>query len=138
MSRRKARETALKVLFQVDVGKADPEEALKMTMAGERLSEDAADFCTVLVRGAVRNLGDIDAQIGELAEEWTLARMPALDRNLLRLSVYEMEYFPETPAGVIINEAVELAKMYSTADSGRFINGILGHLIRKLEPGVKG
>ncbi len=138
MSRRKAREIALKVLFQVDVGKADPEEALRMTLAGESLSEEAAGFCSDLVRGTVRNQRDIDTQIGDLAQEWTLVRMPALDRNLLRLSIYEMEYFPETPAGIIINEAVELAKMYSTSESGKFINGILGNLIRKLEPGVKG
>lgn len=137
MSRRKAREVALKVLFQVDVGRVDPEEALRLTLEEETLGPEAIGFCSDLVRGTIRHQDDLDAQISELAREWTLSRMPAVDRNLLRLSIFEMEHYPETPAGVVINEAVELAKNYSTAESGRFVNGILGNLIRKLEPEVK-
>ncbi|MCL5047077.1 MAG: transcription antitermination factor NusB [Actinobacteria bacterium] len=132
MGRRTAREAALKVLFQVDVGKNDPEEALRSTIQEDGLQEREAGFAGDLVRGALSHLGEIDAMIAPLAVDWTLNRMANVDRNVLRLAVYEILYLDDIPASVSINEAVDLAKTYSTSESGKFVNGILGNIARRI------
>ncbi|MCL5046182.1 MAG: transcription antitermination factor NusB [Actinobacteria bacterium] len=133
MSRRAARELALKVLFQVDLGKADPEQALLLTGESEGLKGDTIAFAGELVRGTLAHLGEIDTKISELARDWSLDRMPTVDRNLLRMAIFELLHMAEVPANATINEAVELAKTYSTPESGRFVNGILGNLVRGQE-----
>ena len=126
--RRRAREAALQVLFQLDVGRLGLEDALASVAAPDWLPEDWALVVT-LSEGTQAHLVEIDALIARVAEHWTIDRMVAVDRNILRMALFELQHTP-TPVRVIINEAVELAKQYSTEDSGRFVNGLLGHVVR--------
>jgi N utilization substance protein B len=131
--RRASREVALRALFQVDVGGLAPEEALASTIAEGNYREDTLRFARDLVLGATAHRERIDATIESHARGWTLARMANVDRNVLRLAVYEILYLPDIPYSVTVDEAVELAKKYSTAESGRFVNGVLGNLVRTIE-----
>jgi transcription antitermination protein NusB len=119
MKRRTAREKALQALFQVDVSKTDPEEAIK------NVSEKDDPFLRQLVLGTVEHLSEIDSLIEEHLENWTLERLGNVDRALLRLAVFEMKYLEEIPFSVSMNEAVEIAKIYGDEKSGKFINGVL-------------
>ncbi len=136
--RRAARELALKVLYAVDVGRADPEKELEYAALseylGKGLSPETVAFCRGLVAGTLASAKDIDDRIRELAREWSLWRMAAVDRNVLRMAIYEMLNLEDIPYSVSINEAVELAKKYGTEESGRFVNGILGNLAKGLPP----
>lgn len=138
VKRRAARELALKVLYAVDVGRADPGKELDYAALseylGKGLSPETLAFCRALVTGTIEATKDIDDRIRELAREWSLWRMAAVDRNVLRIAVFEMLNLPDVPYSVSINEAVELAKKYGTEESGRFVNGILGSLARGLPP----
>ena len=129
--RRAAREQALKWLYEVDVGKTRVEEALAQTESG--LGEEGLAFARELLQGTVANVKEIDAIIARYAKDWSLDRMPAVDRNVLRLAIFEIMHLPEIPHGVSADEAVELAKRYSTAESSKFVNGVLGSLLRDLE-----
>jgi N utilization substance protein B len=131
MSRRsRAREIALQALFQEDLNPQNSLENLG-TFLAVRLQDDASrEFAKGLVLGVKRNQQELDALIAEKAENWTVSRMPATDRNLLRLGAFEIRY-TDTPHRVAINEAVELAKRYGTAQSSLFINGILDKLIER-------
>ena len=129
MARRsRAREVALQVLFQDDLnpganpGKAD--EFLRSRLAGDEL----ADFARSLVAGVRRNRGELDELLGRTADNWSLERMAATDRNVLRLGAFEILY-TATPGRVAINEAVELAKRFGTAHSAQFVNGILDRFL---------
>lgn len=126
--RHRAREAALQVLFQLDVGRLPLEDALASVAAPDWLPADW-DLVVALATGTRAHLNEIDALIARLAEHWTIDRMAAVDRNILRLALYELQH-TSTPVRVIINEAVELAKQYSTEDSGRFVNGLLGTAVR--------
>jgi len=126
--RHRAREAALQVLFQLDVGRLPLEDALASVAAPDWLPADW-DLVVALATGTRAHLSGIDALIARLAEHWTIDRMAAVDRNILRLALFELRY-TSTPVRVVINEAVELAKQYSTEDSGRFVNGLLGTAVR--------
>ncbi|HUV03719.1 MAG TPA: bifunctional methylenetetrahydrofolate dehydrogenase/methenyltetrahydrofolate cyclohydrolase FolD [Armatimonadota bacterium] len=130
-SRRAAREFALNVLYQVDVAKLPPEEALETALEYTRLEEATAEFATALVRGTLEHIRSIDETIGRLSVGWDTQRQPAVDRNILRMAMYEMLHLDNIPYSVTINEAVELAKKFSTEESGRFVNGVLGALARE-------
>lgn len=143
MSRRQARELALQTLFSIDVGHGDPDTALFQAFAREAeegvpdpLSEKDARYARDLVQGTWERKDAIDELIARLAREWSVDRMAAVDRNILRLAIYEIKHQEDVPDGVVADEAVELAKAYSTAESGKFINGILGTVIRGLETGA--
>lgn len=138
---RKSRELSLRALYQVDVGKCEPEQALAVAVAmddGE--GNDAAPpperaalaRAEALFAGVIEHQQELDGWIGGLARGWDVGRMAAVDRNLLRVAAYELAYCQDVPAAVVINEAVELAKLYSTADSGKFVNGILSALAARL------
>jgi N utilization substance protein B len=129
--RRAAREQALKWLYQVDVGRTPTEDAIAETQIA--LDEEALAFARELLQGIVANVREIDALITRYAKDWSLERMPALDRNILRLSIFEILHLPDIPHSVSADEAVELAKRYSTAESSKFVNGVLGSLLRDLE-----
>lgn len=129
-TRREARELALRMLFQLDVGKQPVEEVIEGALAQSVLEGANRKFAEILVRGTLEHLTDIDNSIRALAADWALDRQAAVDRNILRLTSYEVLYMPESPVAAVVNEAVELAKKYSTAESGRFVNGILGALAR--------
>lgn len=132
MSRRKARELALQALFQLDFNDTEPEEALKAALdeIGE-ITDSTKSYAQELVLGTCRHQGAVDQTISEVSIEWKLDRMAGVDRNIARIAIYEMKFGQETlPPNVVINEAVELAKLYGTDESSRFINGILGSLVK--------
>lgn len=132
-SRRTSRELALRALYQIDVAGISPEEALEGVSDRERYSDETLSFAAELVVGATGREARIDAVIRKYARGWSLDRMAHIDRNILRLSMYELLFLPDIPPSVSVDEAVELAKRYSTAESGSFVNGILGNVIRNLD-----
>lgn len=135
MSRRKAREAVLRVLYQKDVGNTDPNKSLPQTIEELKLSDAGAEFARRLVFGLLGNLESIDDVLRKRAREWSLERMANIDRNILRMALYEILFMADIPESVSINEAIELAKKYSTEESGRFINGVLGNVVRELSSG---
>lgn len=139
MTRRAAREEAFKLIFEIDLGKNPWKEVLARSLKDSGLSEAGDLFLRQLVEGTMTHLTEIDAEITKYAQDWKLDRMLSTDRNILRLSLYELKYQNDIPPGVSANEAVELAKTYGDDDSGRFINGILGNIIRSagLAEGLK-
>lgn len=134
MSRRKAREMALQTLFQLDYNNIGKEEALHTILSEHNsVGENTRKYTENLVVGTQENLNEIDAIIGEISNEWKIDRMPGIDRNIARMAIYEMRFGKEDlPPNVIINEAVELAKLFGTEESSRFVNGILGSLVKKI------
>ena len=134
-SRRKARECALQMLFAADVADAVPEDVLRLYWAqlGDADVEEAArDFATRLARGTLARIEALDERIRSRAEHWRIPRMAIVDRNILRLAVYEFLYEP-TPRTVAINEALEIARRFSTYEATQFINGILDAIKRDLD-----
>jgi N utilization substance protein B len=129
LTRRHARELALQTLFSVEVGHHQPGDALAEALVHASSSESRA-FVRDLVFGTLEHAEQSDAIIAPLLQGWTIERLPTIDRLVLRMGVYEMQHKPETPRPVVINEAVELAKKFSTEDSGRFVNGVLSHASR--------
>ena len=123
--RRRAREIALQVLYQLDISQGDPGEVLDLYWENFRPSPKAREFCQKLIEGVRRSQGQIDPFIEENSENWSLKRMAMVDRNILRLATFELLYCPEIPFKATLNEAIELAKKFGSDDSGAFINGIL-------------
>lgn len=121
--RARSRKLALEILYEVEVGSGDANDVL----ARHRESVDF-EFAEVLVKGVWQHQQELDRIISSYAQEWTIDRMPVVDRNVLRLGVYELMFGEEIPSAVVINEAVELAKTYSTAESGKFVNGLLDRI----------
>jgi N utilization substance protein B len=136
--RRQAREAALQILYLVDIAKLKPEAAAEMTWAGGELPPKAREFSVALAQGALDKKAELDAAIVKYAENWELHRMAAVDRNILRLAAFELLHHPETPVSVVIDEAVEIAKHYSTQDSGKFVNGILDKIKLERPPAPEG
>ena len=128
-SRREGRERALSLLYEAEVKDLAPSTLLA------DLPVEPEAFVVDLVRGVGTHQERIDALIARFAVDWTLDRMPAIDRNLLRLAVYELLERPDVPLGAVISEAVELAKGYSTDESGRFVNGVLASVAAEVRPG---
>ena len=134
-SRRKARECALQMLFAADVAETPPEEVVRTYWAElgeEELEAPARDFATRLAAGTLSRLEALDERIRSRAEHWRISRMAVVDRNILRLAVYEFLYEP-TPRTVAINEALEIARRFSTYEATQFINGILDAIKRDLD-----
>ncbi|HYY82408.1 MAG TPA: transcription antitermination factor NusB [Actinomycetes bacterium] len=130
-TRSAARRRALDVLYEADLLGRPVAEVL----ARHQQDRDAGppDPYTVELAAGVAGLAEeLDRRIGEAAEHWTVERMPLVDRNLLRLAAYELLARPEVPTAVVLDEAIELAKLLSTADSGRFVNGVLGRIAREV------
>jgi N utilization substance protein B len=133
-TRRKSRELALQMLFQLDMGKQNAEQ-VRGSFWSERkdLDEKVKGFADDLFRIALDRGGEIDQLIERNAEHWRMDRMAAVDRNLLRAGVAEFLGFPETPRPVIINEALEIARRFSTPESVQFVNGVLDSVARELD-----
>lgn len=127
-SRRLARETALQMLYLCDNCGLTPEEAERVCFAEVKVPVNSQDFVDHLLKGTWERKGRLDTLISEHAENWEMERMAVIDRNILRFAAYEITDMPETPINVIIDEAVEIAKKFSTPDSGKFVNGILDKL----------
>lgn len=143
MIRRQARETALQVLYQLEMTqeKADPGQIVKRWAGEFSLPETSLNFAEELVRGTLEHLEEIDNKVSSLAEGWHLERMANVDRNVLRLAAFEILYRPDIPGRVSINEAIELAKRFGGDDSAKFVNGILDKLVTasdKASPKEKG
>ena len=126
-ARSKARKRALDILFAADARSIDPVALLDERMAAPG-AVPVGEYAESLIRGYSQDAGRIDDLISEHAQGWLLDRMPAVDRAILRIAVYELLYSTEVPPAVVVNEAVDAAKVLSTDDSPRFVNGILGQL----------
>ena len=131
--RRRARVLALKTLYEVDLADHAPGEVLQRHFQDNSLPEGGERFSSHLVSGVVANKARLDELIGRYAPEWPLEQMAALDRNILRIAIFEFVLDRETPVKVAINEAVELAKLFGSASSARFVNGVLGSLAANAE-----
>lgn len=134
-ARRKARICALQMLFQFDIARPRVEELADRYWEafGDDMGNVARDFSTNLALGAISHLDEIDDLIKRRAENWRIQRMAVVDRNILRLAIYEFLYEGETPKTVVINEALEIARRFSTFEATQFINGILDAIKRDLE-----
>jgi transcription antitermination factor NusB len=126
-SRRLSREVAMHILYAIDVCKFSKEDAWESfkNKNDELIDEKILEFSNILVDGVVANIEDIDKNISDAAKNWDIHRMASIDRTILRLATYELLYLKEIPVNVIINEAVEIVKDYSTDDSKKFVNGVL-------------
>jgi N utilization substance protein B len=122
--RRASREQALQVLYSVVVGDREPREALR-DVVGEAADPQQRAFVEELTLGTLEYANEADRIVGPLLEGWAIERLPTIDRLLLEMATFELRCHPETPRAVAINEAVTLAKRFSTEDSGRFVNGVL-------------
>lgn len=130
MSRRQARQVAFQTLFQIDLGKGDVEDALEQRLSAENLRPKDMEYVKRAVRGVERQKEALDAQISEISRGWKVHRLGSIDRSILRLAIYEIVFMDDIPVRVAINEAVELAKIYGDSDSSRFVNGLLGTVVR--------
>jgi N utilization substance protein B len=129
-SRRKARVIALQVLYEVDSVGHDMERAFAPFLADGKLNGENADFARQLVSGVLQNRDEIDKHIKKFATAWPLEQIPVVDRNILRLAIFEILLDNSVPIKVAINEAVELAKLFGSDNSPKFVNGVLGSVSR--------
>jgi transcription antitermination protein NusB len=132
--RRKARELAMQTLFCMDMLENKSEELIERLCEAVESSPDIRPFCNKLVKGVVENRVAIDQVIEQFSDNWKLFRMACVDRNILRIAVFEMLHCDDIPPRVTINEAVDIGKKYGTEDSGAFINGILDCIYQKYAP----
>ncbi|MFH1759528.1 MAG: transcription antitermination factor NusB [bacterium] len=131
--RRKARETALQVLYAWNIAGESFDEVASKIMTGTHLDEHAMEFTHAIIKIVTDRFESLDLMIKEQLENWDLNRVATLDRNILRIALAEILYFDDIPSKVSIDEAIELAKKYSTENSGKFINGILDAIAFKKE-----
>jgi N utilization substance protein B len=129
-ARRKARELALQMLFENDVAGTRPEEMFRRSGDLQKAPAALRDFTERLVSGTLAHRDDLDVLISNQADNWRLSRMPIVDRNILRLALFELLHEPATPRPVVIDEALEIAKRFSTPRSSQFINGILDGVLK--------
>ncbi len=131
--RRKAREEALRILFQYDATKDPIDEILKYYW--ENISSvknnEIKEYAETIVKGTIEHLEEIDSKIKEVSKNWRIERMFMVDRNILRLAIFELIYRKDIPPAVAINEAIEISKIYGTEKSSKFINGILDSIRKK-------
>ena len=146
-ARRAARQLALDVLYESEIRGSLPVEALALRekegwvvttdedsanlVSGIDASDETVGYTRLLVEGVQSHHADIDQMIIGYADRWAIERMPMVDRNLVRIALFELFWGDDVPVAVAINEAVELAKSFSTEDSGRFVNGLLGRIVEK-------
>lgn len=130
-ARRKARELALQMLFQQDMSGNQPDQIIATFEELQKAKPNTREFATKIFRGTVENMVTIDDMIQNQAENWRLSRMAAVDRNIIRMSVYEFMHESDTPKLVVIDEAIEIAKKYGTQKSSQFINGILDGILKR-------
>jgi len=130
--RTKSRETALKILYRLDITGEEVDSVLDDFWQDHKHVEDVKEFASRLVKGVVDKKSELDRIIIVHAENWSLKRMAVIDRNILRMASYEILFVDDIPYKVSINEAIDLAKKYSNMDSGKFVNGILDR-IKKVE-----
>ncbi len=123
--RTRAREYALRILYQFDINKTDLSIILDENFKFDNINLDIKEFAYSIIKGTIKNLEEIDKIIAKYAQNWSVKRMAVIDRNILRMAIFELLFLKDIPPKVSINEAIELAKKYGDKNSGRFINGIL-------------
>ncbi|MBI5416442.1 transcription antitermination factor NusB [Candidatus Poribacteria bacterium] len=124
-NRRKARILTMQMLYQIDTAKSNPDDILTDFKKEAKYKQEIIDFVALLFPGTIEHLEEIDKAIISLSTNWDISRMAFVDRNILRLAIFEILYVIDVPKSVSINEALEIAKKYSTEESSKFINGIL-------------
>ena len=127
-----SRECALKILYKIEISRDPLEESIEDFWSREDCADDVRDFAIKLVKGTRENLARIDSIISSYTANWEIKRIAVIDKNILRMGIFEMLYMDDIPVKVSINEAIELAKKYGDVDSGKFVNGILDK-VRKTE-----
>ena len=127
--RHRARVSALQALFEIDCASRNPIVVIERRLQDIPLPEAGADFARDLVQGVSEHQEELDALVGRYAPEWPVDQIAIIDRNILRMAIYEILMRDDTPVKVAINEAVELAKEFGSDSSGRFVNGVLGSLV---------
>ena len=131
-NRRQSREMALQILYQMEMRDTDPKGVLPLFQKHEEFVADVREFSIQIVEGTYRNRREIDQIIEKHSANWKLSRMAVVDRNILRLGVYELLYLHEIPTSVALNEAIEVAKRFGTENSSSFINGILDQVAKEV------
>ena len=131
--RRLARETALEVLYRLDLVKDEPDDTIEEILSRKNPSEEAEAYLRRLVQGVLDHLQDIDKMLGKHLQKWRVERLRVLDRAILRFACAEMLYFDDIPPKVSINEAVEVSKKYGDDESGRFVNGVLDGVYKDIQ-----
>lgn len=131
-NRHKSRELALQVLYEIEMKSTEPKLVFDLFWKHEEYPKEIKQFTVDIVEGVYRNRKEIDHIIEKHSTHWKLSRMAVVDRNILRVGVYELLYDHEIPTSVVINESIELGKSFGTEDSGAFINGILDHVAREV------
>lgn len=135
-TRRRARELALQLLYQNELTDTSPEEMQIGFDEWQNAGEGVREFADKLLRGTLSRMAEIDAELAHQTAHWRLERLAAVDRNILRLAMFELMYDSGTPHAVVIDEAIEIAKKFGAKDSGRFVNGVLdGFVKRRAEAG---
>lgn len=128
-SRRPARVAALQALYKVEVGKTTASAAMGSIEGFQSLEEELASYARRLIDGVIQSRRELDQKLSEKLQDWDIERMAAVDRNILRLGAYELLHCPEIPPRVTLNEMIEIAKKFSTAESGKFVNGVLAAVL---------
>ncbi len=131
-SRRKARECALQLLYQADLGSQDLQDTQNCFWSFQEIDESTREFAVSLFEGVRKHAVEIDDLLSTYSANWKLSRMSSIDKNILRLAIYELLHCQDIPIKVTINEAVEIAKSYGTKESGAFVNGILDNIAKKV------
>lgn len=131
-NRRKARESALQILFQLEFDDTEPPLIQEQFWASRRAHPEVKEYCREIVEGVLLAKEDIDRQIQSVSAHWRLSRMALVDRNILRIAVFELNSFLDLAPAVVINEAVEITKKYSSEKAGQFVNGILDALSKSM------
>jgi transcription antitermination factor NusB len=131
--RRRARELALRALYEMDITRVNPDKVLADAVEGQELHFDQRQYAEQVVRGFHAHSNYIDRIIAERIKEYDFSRIAAIDRAILRIATYELFFEPAIPPAVTLNEAIEIAKKYSTAESGKFVNGVLGKVLADSE-----
>ena len=120
------------MLFQWDLGRHTPEHVVRTFLANQRLDPDVQEFAESLFLQTVREMESLDGYLRDHSEHWRVERMAAVDRNILRLALFELIHEPDTPASVVINEALEITRRFSGADAVKFVNGVLDAIRKSL------
>ncbi|MBT3181317.1 MAG: transcription antitermination factor NusB [Deltaproteobacteria bacterium] len=137
-SRRKARECILQMLYQYDLVGSSANDVIRNYWSSNNADDDIRIFSNEMLSGIVKDIESIDKRIADNSTNWKITRMAAVDKNILRLAVYELFFRDDIPVKVTINEAVEVAKKYGTKDSGSFVNGVLDNIAKGIKKEVSG
>lgn len=136
MSRKMARETTMKLLYQMDISKSTPDEVIEDyydNYEGKELDEEVKSYIETSIKGTYGTLMEIDSLIEKYSKEWKINRIAKVDLSIMRLAIYEMINRKDIPRAVAVNEAIELAKKFGGENSSNFINGILGSIVKEYE-----